>query len=52
MKDVGGRRPEAAGGVKGLFDPADAVILTGLLTFVIMPRYTRLVRAWLYKDAG
>ena len=28
-----------------------AVILTGLLTFVIMPRYTRLVRGWLYKDA-
>ena len=28
-----------------------AVILTGLLTFVIMPRYTRLVRAWLYRDA-
>ena len=28
-----------------------AAILTGLLTFVIMPRYTRLVRGWLYKDA-
>lgn len=28
-----------------------AVILTGLLTFVIMPRYTRLVRRWLHKEA-
>ena len=28
-----------------------AVILTGLLTFVIMPPYTRLVRRWLYQDA-
>lgn len=27
-----------------------AASLTGLLTFVIMPRYTRLVRGWLYKD--
>lgn len=27
-----------------------ALILTGLLTFVIMPHYTRLVRRWLYKD--
>jgi antibiotic biosynthesis monooxygenase (ABM) superfamily enzyme len=26
-----------------------AIILTGLLTFVIMPRYTRLFRRWLYK---
>lgn len=26
--------------------------LTGLLTFVIMPRYTRLVRRWLYEEAG
>jgi antibiotic biosynthesis monooxygenase (ABM) superfamily enzyme len=26
-----------------------AIILTGLLTFVIMPNYTRLVRRWLYK---
>lgn len=26
--------------------------LTALLTFVIMPRYTRLVRRWLYEDAG
>lgn len=26
-----------------------AVTLTGLLTFVIMPRYTRLVKRWLYK---
>lgn len=29
-----------------------AALLTGLLTFVIMPRYTRLVRTWLYKDTG
>lgn len=28
-----------------------AATLTGLLTFVIMPRYTRLMREWLYKDA-
>lgn len=28
-----------------------AVIMTGLLTFVIMPRYARLVRGWLYRDA-
>jgi antibiotic biosynthesis monooxygenase (ABM) superfamily enzyme len=27
-----------------------AALLTGLLTFVIMPRYTRLVRRWLYKE--
>lgn len=27
-----------------------AALLTGLLTFVIIPRYTRLVRTWLYKD--
>ena len=27
-----------------------AIILTGLLTFVIMPHYTRLVKGWLYKD--
>jgi antibiotic biosynthesis monooxygenase (ABM) superfamily enzyme len=26
-----------------------AIILTGLLTFVIMPRYTRLVKRWLYQ---
>ncbi|MEA3040489.1 MAG: hypothetical protein QOE79_3002, partial [Sphingomonadales bacterium] len=24
-------------------------ILTGLLTFVIMPRYTRLMRRWLFE---
>ncbi|HEY0376951.1 MAG TPA: antibiotic biosynthesis monooxygenase [Pyrinomonadaceae bacterium] len=28
-----------------------AALLTGLLTFVIMPRYTRLVRGWLYKES-
>ena len=28
-----------------------AALLTGLLTFVIMPRYTRLVRRWLYENA-
>lgn len=28
-----------------------ASILTGLLTFVIMPRYTRLVKGWLYKES-
>jgi antibiotic biosynthesis monooxygenase (ABM) superfamily enzyme len=27
-----------------------AVTLTGLLTFVIMPRYTRMVRRWLYEE--
>jgi antibiotic biosynthesis monooxygenase (ABM) superfamily enzyme len=27
------------------------VTLTALLTFVVMPRYTRLVRGWLYQDA-
>ncbi len=27
-----------------------AVTLTGLLTFVIMPRYTRLMKRWLYDD--
>jgi hypothetical protein len=27
MKEREERRPEAAGGVKGLFDPADAIIL-------------------------
>jgi antibiotic biosynthesis monooxygenase (ABM) superfamily enzyme len=27
-----------------------AALLTGLLTFVIMPRYTRLVRRWLYQE--
>jgi len=26
-----------------------SVTLTGLLTFIIMPRYTRLVKRWLYK---
>jgi antibiotic biosynthesis monooxygenase (ABM) superfamily enzyme len=29
-----------------------AALLTGLLTFVIMPRYTRLMRRWLYKESG
>jgi antibiotic biosynthesis monooxygenase (ABM) superfamily enzyme len=28
-----------------------AALLTGLLTFVIMPRYTRLVRRWLYQES-
>lgn len=28
-----------------------AAILTGLLTFVIMPRYTRLVKGWLYEES-
>lgn len=28
-----------------------ASILTGLLTFIIMPRYTRLVKGWLYKES-
>lgn len=28
-----------------------AAILTGLLTFVVMPSYTRLVKGWLYKGA-
>ena len=27
-----------------------AIILTGLLTFVIMPRYTRLMKRWLYDE--
>ena len=27
-----------------------AVILTGMLTFVIMPHYTRLVKRWLYEE--
>ena len=27
-----------------------AVILTGMLTFVIMPSYTRLLKRWLYSD--
>lgn len=27
-----------------------AVILTGMLTFVIMPRYTRLMKRWLYDE--
>jgi len=27
-----------------------AIILTGLLTFVIMPRYTRLMKRWLYGE--
>jgi hypothetical protein len=27
-----------------------AVTLTGLLTFVIMPRYTRLMKRWLYEN--
>ncbi len=27
-----------------------ALTLTGLLTFVVMPRYTRLVKRWLYAD--
>jgi antibiotic biosynthesis monooxygenase (ABM) superfamily enzyme len=33
--------------IKGLLVSA---ILTGLLTFVIMPHYTRLVRRWLYEE--
>ena len=28
-----------------------AAMMSGLLTFVIMPWYTRLVRRWLYRDA-
>jgi uncharacterized protein len=28
-----------------------AAILTALLTFVVMPHYTRLVRRWLYEEA-
>lgn len=28
-----------------------AAILTALMTFVIMPHYTRLVKSWLYEDA-
>lgn len=28
-----------------------AATLTGLLTFVIMPRYTRLAKRWLYEEA-
>jgi uncharacterized protein len=28
-----------------------SALLTGLLTFVVMPLYTRLVREWLYQDA-
>lgn len=27
-----------------------AVILTGMLTFVVMPRYTRLMKRWLYDE--
>jgi uncharacterized protein len=27
-----------------------AIILTGLLTFGIMPRYTRLMKRWLYDE--
>jgi antibiotic biosynthesis monooxygenase (ABM) superfamily enzyme len=34
--------------VKGF---AVAASLTALLTFVIMPRYTRLVRHWLYEES-
>jgi uncharacterized protein len=30
---------------------AVAASLTALLTFVIMPRYTRLVKSWLYEEA-
>lgn len=29
-----------------------AATLTALLTFVVMPRYTRLVKRWLYKESG
>jgi antibiotic biosynthesis monooxygenase (ABM) superfamily enzyme len=29
-----------------------AATLTALLSFVIMPRYTRLVKKWLYKENG
>lgn len=29
-----------------------AAILTALLTFVIMPRYTRLVKRWLYEETA
>ena len=29
-----------------------AATLTALLTFVVMPRYTRLVKKWLYKESG
>jgi antibiotic biosynthesis monooxygenase (ABM) superfamily enzyme len=29
-----------------------AATLTALLTFVIMPHYTRLVKKWLYKESG
>jgi antibiotic biosynthesis monooxygenase (ABM) superfamily enzyme len=28
-----------------------AAVIVGLLTFVIMPRYTRLVRRWLYEES-
>jgi len=27
-----------------------AAVIVGLMTFVVMPRYTRLVQRWLYED--
>jgi antibiotic biosynthesis monooxygenase (ABM) superfamily enzyme len=33
--------------IRGLFVSA---VIVGLMTFVVMPRYTRLVKRWLYED--
>ncbi|MGQ0617130.1 MAG: hypothetical protein ACT4PW_09065, partial [Acidimicrobiia bacterium] len=38
--------------VTGTRQLATAATITALLTFVIMPRYTRLVRSWLYAPAS
>ena len=33
--------------IRGLFI---AAVVVGLMTFVVMPRYTRLVQRWLYEE--
>jgi len=33
--------------IRGLFVVA---VVVGLMTFVVMPRYTRLVQRWLYEE--
>jgi antibiotic biosynthesis monooxygenase (ABM) superfamily enzyme len=33
--------------IRGLFI---AAVIVGLMTFVVMPRYTRLVKRWLYEE--
>ncbi len=35
--------------IRGLLS---AAVIVGLMTFVIMPRYTRLLRQWLYEESG